>query len=96
MPATAEATGVRRLNNGHYLFDSASRPGVQHEVFPFETGTGWDYTCSCEGYRFTGKCWHVRSARQHEQERKSAAPVVAPARQSEQEMLRKMARFARN
>jgi len=91
--AAIEVTGVRRLNNGHYLFDSASRPGVQHETFPFETGTGWDYTCSCEASRFNRVCWHVRAAREEERKRQTAPATGAVNRD---EMMRKMARFARN
>jgi len=43
---------VRRLGSGHYLVESATRPGVGHPVTADR--------CNCTGFSYRGICRHVK------------------------------------
>ncbi len=69
---------VRRLGPGHYLVESATKPGTGH---PCTT----DH-CNCKGFSYRGTCRHVALVRAMEpamerwyaQATPPAAPVVVP------------------
>lgn len=51
--------------NREFKSRSTSRPGLVHRVT--RTGDGW--TCTCEGYQYTGLCQHIAGvARRAERE----------------------------
>jgi len=85
------AAGRRPIPNGRgrYLVESASEPGVRHEVTVHNAGM-LDASCTCVHGRQTGArghCKHQASALMAELERVSRPPAS--------DMAAKMARFSR-
>lgn len=53
---------MTRTNEAHFLFDSASTPGLVHVVQYVETRHGWILACDCTAARFGRDCWHRQAA----------------------------------
>ncbi len=62
---------VRRLGQGRYLVESASRPGVGHPVTVER--------CNCKGYAYRGTCRHVALVQAIEPRMQAWYGQVAPA-----------------
>ncbi len=73
-PASTFRPRVRRLGPGHYLVESASKPGTGHPVTV-------DH-CPCKGFSYRGTCCHVALVRAMEPAMQQwygqAAPPAAP------------------
>ena len=82
---------MTRTNEAHFLFDSASTPGLVHTVQYVETDAGWALACNCTGAAYGRTCWHLKAAR--DAEKKQSAPVMSAAQVADVDA--KMARFAR-
>jgi hypothetical protein len=64
LPEVNFSSDPQDLGYGHvWLFNSKTRPGLFH-VTILVNGQDGNWWCSCEGYRYTNACRHIRELKE--------------------------------